>query len=69
MNMNMTLIKGIAYIILLAGGINAGLIGLFNINILAMFGILYRPMMILVGASAGYLIYLRFVKKEVGPGS
>jgi uncharacterized membrane protein YuzA (DUF378 family) len=65
MNMNMSFLKGAAFIILLIGGINSGFIGLFNVNILGMFGILYRLMLILVGVSAGYLIYLRFVKKEV----
>jgi uncharacterized membrane protein YuzA (DUF378 family) len=63
--MNMTMLKGAAFIILLVGGINAGFIGLFGVNILGMFGILYRPLMLLVGISAGYLIYLRFYKKEV----
>jgi uncharacterized membrane protein YuzA (DUF378 family) len=65
MNMNMSFLKGAAFIILLVGGVNSGFIGLFNVNILGMFGILYRLMLILVGASAAYLIYLRFVKKEV----
>jgi uncharacterized membrane protein YuzA (DUF378 family) len=65
MNMNMSLLKGIAFIILLVGGINSGFIGLFNVNVLGMFGILYRLILILVGISAAYLIYLKFVKKEV----
>ena len=63
--MSMSFLKGAAFIFLLVGGINSGFIGLFNINILGMFGILYRIILILVGVSAGYLIYLRFVKKEV----
>jgi uncharacterized membrane protein YuzA (DUF378 family) len=63
--MNMSFLKGAAFIILLVGGVNSGFIGLFNVNILGMFGILYRLILILVGASAAYLIYLRFVKKEV----
>jgi uncharacterized membrane protein YuzA (DUF378 family) len=63
--MSMSFLKGAAFIMLLVGGINSGFIGLFNVNILGMFGILYRPILILIGASAGYLIYLRFVKKEV----
>jgi uncharacterized membrane protein YuzA (DUF378 family) len=61
--MNSSLLKGIAFIILLIGGINSGFIGLFNINILAMFGIFYRILLLLVGVSAGYLLYMRFVKK------
>jgi uncharacterized membrane protein YuzA (DUF378 family) len=65
MDMNNTLLRGIALVILLIGGVNCGLMGLFNINILGMFGILYRLILILIGVSAGYLIYLRFVKKEI----
>jgi uncharacterized membrane protein YuzA (DUF378 family) len=63
--MSLSFLKGAAFILLLVGGVNSGLFGLFSINILGMFGILYRPILILIGASAGYLIYLRFVKKEV----
>jgi uncharacterized membrane protein YuzA (DUF378 family) len=65
MNMNISMLKEIALIILLVGGVNSGFIGLFGVNILAMFGILYRVIMLLVGISAGYLIYLKFVKKAV----
>jgi uncharacterized membrane protein YuzA (DUF378 family) len=63
--MNSRMLRGIAFILLLIGGINSGLMGLFNINILGMFGILYRLILILVGISAGYLIYLKVVKKEI----
>jgi uncharacterized membrane protein YuzA (DUF378 family) len=63
--MSMSFLKGAAFIMLLVGGINSGFIGLFNVNILGMFGILYRIIQILIGVSAGYLLYLRFVKKEV----
>lgn len=63
--MNERLLKGAAFIMLLIGGINSGFMGLFNVNLLGMFGILDRLILILVGLSAGYLIYLKFVKKEV----
>jgi uncharacterized membrane protein YuzA (DUF378 family) len=64
-DVNTSFLKSAAFIILLIGGINCGFIGLFNINILGMFGILYRLILICVGVSAAYLFYLRFVKKEV----
>jgi uncharacterized membrane protein YuzA (DUF378 family) len=63
--MNLSLLKTVAFIFLLIGGVNSGFIGLFNVNILSMFGILYRIMELLIGVSAGYLIYTRYYKKEV----
>lgn len=59
----------IAYIIVLIGGINWGLIAISNkLNIVGIFlgdGILARLVYLLVGVSAGYLIYLKFQKKNV----
>ncbi|MHB1947687.1 MAG: DUF378 domain-containing protein [Gammaproteobacteria bacterium] len=56
----------VAFIIVLAGGINWGLVGLANFNIVHLiFGasFLARILYILVGVSAGYLIYLWYNKK------
>ncbi|MES2216893.1 MAG: DUF378 domain-containing protein [Pseudomonadota bacterium] len=62
--MDSNILKAVAFIILLVGGINSGLMGLFDFNLLHLFGtFLYRIILIFVGASAGYLIYMRFVKK------
>jgi uncharacterized membrane protein YuzA (DUF378 family) len=62
--MNNRLLIGAAFVIVLIGGVNSGLIGLFTVNILGLFGsAIYRLLSILVGISAGYLIYMRFVKK------
>jgi uncharacterized protein len=57
----------VAYIILLVGGINWGLYGLFKIDLIhAMLGagFLARIIYIIVGAAAGYLIYLQYFKKK-----
>jgi uncharacterized membrane protein YuzA (DUF378 family) len=62
--MDSSLLKAIAFIVLLVGGINSGLLGLFDFNVLHLFGtFFYRIILIFVGASAGYLIYMRFIKK------
>lgn len=56
----------VAFIIVLIGGINWGLIGLANFNIVHLiFGtsFLARLLYLLVGASAGYLIFLWYNKK------
>lgn len=58
----------IAYIIVLAGGINWGLVAISSkLNIVSIFlgdGILARLIYLIVGVSAGYLIYLKFQKKS-----
>lgn len=53
------MIKFIAQIIVLIGGINWGFVGLFNVNIVSgIFGeMLGRLVFIIVGVAAGYLIY------------
>ena len=56
----------IALILVLIGGINWGLVGLFNINLVSMLfgaGLLGRLIYIIIGVSAGFLIYLRVTKK------
>ena len=56
----------IANIIVIVGGINWGLVGLFKINLVeAIFGsgFLARILYIIVGIAAGYLIYRFFEKK------
>ena len=62
--MSTRLLTGLALIMLLIGGVNSGLIGLLEINFLAsLSGPFYRLLLILIGVAAGYLIYMRFVKK------
>jgi uncharacterized membrane protein YuzA (DUF378 family) len=55
----------IALIIVIVGAVNWGLIGLFNLNLVgALLGhVLARLVYIVVGVAAGYLIYLKVVKK------
>ena len=50
----------IAFIILLVGGLNWGLVGLFNVNIISgIFGMMLgRLIFIIVGIAAGYFCYL-----------
>lgn len=66
--MNAKLLGLIAWILVMVGGINWLLIGLFKLNIVfEIFGesFLARLVYILVGLSACYLIYLRVQKKSV----
>lgn len=55
----------IALIVVIIGGINWGLFGLFNVNLIsAIFGnTLGRLIFIIVGAAAGYLCYLIYLDK------
>lgn len=55
----------IALILVIVGGINWGLVGLFNVNIISgLFGvILGRLIFIIVGVAAGYLAYLAYLEK------
>jgi uncharacterized membrane protein YuzA (DUF378 family) len=55
----------IALIILIIGGINWGLVGLFNVNIISgIFGnLLGRLIYIIVGIAAGYFCYLIYLDK------
>lgn len=57
----------IAYVLVLIGGINWGLLGLFRLDLFAtIFGIgfLNRLFLILIGVAAGYLIYKFYVSKK-----
>lgn len=59
------LLAQIAAIIVLVGGINWGLVGLFNMDLISSIlghG-LGRLIFLIVGIAAGYLIYLKVVKK------
>lgn len=64
---DMGIIGFVAYILVLIGSINVGFFGLFKTDILGMiFGGLSRLIFILIGVSAGYLIYSMFFKKKEG---
>ena len=55
-----------ALVLVLIGGINWGLVGLFNFNIISVIfgaGLLGRLIFIIVGASAIYLCYLIYQDK------
>lgn len=57
----------ISYVLVLIGGINWGLLGLFRMDLFAtIFGIgfLNRIFCILIGVAAGYLIYKFYVSKK-----
>lgn len=63
---NFGLYEWVAYIIVLVGGINWGLVGLIKVNLVEAIlgaGFLARIVYILVGVAAGYLIYVYFKKK------
>ena len=64
---NIPLLRMISLILVLVGGINWGLFGLLNLNLVgALFGtgFLARLVYILVGVGAGFLIYLIVTKQE-----
>jgi uncharacterized membrane protein YuzA (DUF378 family) len=62
---NVKLLAQISAVIVLVGAINWGLIGLLNLNLIGgiLGHILGRLVYIVVGVAAGYLIYLKAVKK------
>lgn len=62
---DLSLYGWIALIIVLVGGINWGLVGIFNLNIVTgIFGdMLGRLIFIVVGAAAAYLCYLVYLEK------
>ncbi len=62
---DMDMISLVAYILVLIGGINWGLVGLTNVNFLeAILGsLLGRLLFIVVGASSGYLCYQIYLTK------
>lgn len=55
----------IALILVIVGGVNWGLVGLFNVNLVsAILGdLLGRLIFIVVGGGAGYLCYLIYLQK------
>ena len=55
----------IALIILIVGGLNWGLVGLFNVNIISgiLGNLLGRLIFIIVGVAAGYFCYLIYLEK------
>ena len=66
---NMTQYAKIAFILVLIGGINWGLVGLFKFNLIGVIlggstglGIIARLVYFAVGVAAGYLIYLEYVE-------
>ena len=61
----------ISLIIVLIGGINWGLVGLINLNIITAifgFGLFSRLLFIIVGIAAGYLCYLLYIEKQPKKG-
>ncbi len=56
----------VALILVLIGGINWGLVGLFNVNIVTgIFGMMLgRLIFIIVGVAAGYLCYLIYKERS-----
>lgn len=61
--------KMLAIIILIVGGINWGLVGLFNLNLIsAILGnVLGRLIFIVVGVAAGYMCYMFYLEKFKKP--
>ncbi|GEM_PF-999781 len=59
----------IALILVLVGGINLGLLGLFNVNIISgILGVMLgRLIFIIIGVAAGYLCYLLYLEKMKKP--
>ena len=56
--------RPIAYVLLVIGGLNWGLVGLLNLNLVgAIFGPLARLIYIIVGVAAGYECYMVYVEK------
>lgn len=54
----------VALVAVIVGGLDLGLLGIFNINIISsIFGSLGRILYILIGVGAGYLAYLMYLEK------
>jgi hypothetical protein len=66
-----SLLDKISYVLVLIGGVNWLFVGLFNGNVLNLFGVLGRLIEIIIGAGAGYLIYKLYLcwksTKEIKP--
>jgi len=67
--MKMSVIDWIAWVLVMIGGLNWGLVGIFNFNLVDwIFGagaVLSSIVYILVGASAVWMIIMMFVKKDM----
>lgn len=64
---NLSVLDWVAFVLVAIGGINWGIIGLANINIVGDIfgaGFIGRLIYILVGLSALYFVYRVFVKKD-----
>lgn len=67
---DMTTYAWVALIITLIGGINWGLVGLVDLNLVAAIfgiGLFARLIYIIVGVAAGYLCYLIYLDKFAKP--
>lgn len=67
--MDTSTLAWVARILVLIGGINWGLVGLFHIDIVASLlgdGLLARLIYIVIGVAAGYLCYLIYESKKKG---
>jgi uncharacterized membrane protein YuzA (DUF378 family) len=66
--MNKALLEKIAYILVVFGGINWGLYGISTglniVHIVLGTSLLANLVYIIIGVSAGYLVYLRFFDKK-----
>jgi uncharacterized membrane protein YuzA (DUF378 family) len=63
---NLGMLEWVAFILVIVGGINWGLYGLFKLNLVgAIFGegFIGRILYILIGVSAGFLAYQKFRKQ------
>lgn len=64
--MRMNALDWIAYVLLIVGGLNWGLVGVNDINLVSMLlgdGMLANIVYILVGLSALYVLVMKFMKK------
>lgn len=63
---NLDTIGWVSLVLVIVGGINLGLMGLIGVDLMSkLFGsLLSRLIFILIGAGAGYLIYLLVGKKK-----
>jgi uncharacterized membrane protein YuzA (DUF378 family) len=62
---NLEIYRFIALVLVIIGGVNWGLVGIFNVNLLSAIlgGFLGRLFFIGIGAAAGYLGYLIYLEK------
>jgi uncharacterized membrane protein YuzA (DUF378 family) len=66
--MNLALLGTIAWFLVVIGGIDSGLYGLFQFHLLEVFlgsHFFGRIFFVLIGVSAGYLIYDKYFAKKI----